>query len=290
MFQSPHTPGTSPGVPRYRTLPSPNRKLHSVKSSPQLTLNEIFEEGESDAEAHDATPPALTPVNPAVASPTALRRFAQHRRKMSKSRAASCSSSDASDDDQETRKRKQNKIKGLQRRDSHDDSSDSQDPGGDGCGGVGGGGSNTRGQGHCSRTKSCNSKQSSGSCNGTHGSQGGSSTGNKTADITRLRKYNRIRETRSLNRISELHTIEIKEEEESEVSSPEEKEIRKLKMKDNKKFIKNVSDKLVCLNLKYGVSMRYMLDVNENGVKITPGKINSLVTGIGGNSKCCSVC
>lgn len=66
----------------------------------------------------------------------------QRRSKFHKTRTASCSSSDASDDDSENRKKRNaNKIIDFtkpqpQRRDSYDDSSDSQDPGnntGGGC-------------------------------------------------------------------------------------------------------------------------------------------------------------
>lgn len=65
--------------------------------------------------------------------------YDQRRNKFHKNRTASCSSSDASDDDSESRKKRAAKIQSERaRRDSHDDSSDSQDPGGTGGSGTGG--------------------------------------------------------------------------------------------------------------------------------------------------------
>lgn len=136
---------------KYKTLPSPNRKLHSVRSSPQLTLNEIYEEGESDTESSSLTG-VVCPRLPrsrvlhshqSVASPAMLRKYEQ-RLQYSKSRTASCSSSDASDDDNDHRKRKEPKLKDTPKKDSYDDSSDSHDQ--DNSGGSSGvGGSHTTG-------------------------------------------------------------------------------------------------------------------------------------------------
>ncbi|CAM1298173.1 SNRK (predicted) [Pycnogonum litorale] len=121
-----------------KTLPTHNRRLHAVKSSPQLVLNEICEEGESDIEpAMFGKPSNKSRAN--LPSPEMLRRF-EHRlttgRVKAKTRTTSCSSSEASDDDAENRKRSKHSravhnVKPLPpRRDhSHDDSSDSQDQG-----------------------------------------------------------------------------------------------------------------------------------------------------------------
>lgn len=96
-------------------MPSPNRRLHSVRSSPQLILNEIFEEGESDGEnggASNSSPltnlrqntlPSMSAgaassmsAGAASASPSGGRR---HNR-LIRARTASCSSTEASDDDE----------------------------------------------------------------------------------------------------------------------------------------------------------------------------------------------
>lgn len=173
---TPSSPGSSPNVmsptvnsKSRSTLPSPNRVLHSVRSSPQLILNEIFEEAESCSDSEStsrgesaiasAKSPGLRirttlnghrhrpsqsgrassagPAGPSVrtsTSPPSLVRRYEQRRQLAKARTASCSSSDASDDDNESRKKRAEKLKTLPpRRDSHDDSSDP------GCDGPGGG-------------------------------------------------------------------------------------------------------------------------------------------------------
>lgn len=157
---TPSSPGSSPTVANKggrAALPSPSRVLHAVRSSPQLILNEIFEEAESDSEigSSGAKSPGLRfrnsqvaqrthqPGNRAVsAGPSAssasgnlVHRRYEQRRALAKTRTASCSSSDASDnDDSEGRKKRAEKLHKTRlpptaRRDSHDDSSD---PGGDG--------------------------------------------------------------------------------------------------------------------------------------------------------------
>lgn len=177
---TPSSPGSSPNVmsptvnSKVRsTLPSPNRVLHSVRSSPQLILNEIFEEAESCSDSESASREGLplvstkspglrirTAVNghrhrpshsgrassagpsvrPSTSPPSLVRRYEQ-RRQLIKVRTASCSSSDASDDDNEGRKKRAEKLKTLPpRRNSHDDSSDPgcDEPGNDGAGVSGG--------------------------------------------------------------------------------------------------------------------------------------------------------
>ncbi|XP_053693359.1 SNF-related serine/threonine-protein kinase [Sabethes cyaneus] len=130
---------TASNIPKYKTMPSPTR-ANTILSNTTNCLNEIFEEG-TDVGSSDST---TTTPRPVVRNQFNVRTQNQgsgngnnaHRRtKFNKSRTASCSSSDASDDDSENRKKRAHKIvdttvKPLtQRRDSHDDSSDSQDPG-----------------------------------------------------------------------------------------------------------------------------------------------------------------
>jgi hypothetical protein len=126
------------------TLPL-GRKLHSVKSSPQLVLNEICEEDESDGNnsgeggsscfrpsstrlppsttavaALAALRPATLGVSPVQAGPVRCRLTKrQFVRKL-----PSCSSSDASDEDSESRAKKNSLPFPWRRRDSQEDSSD----------------------------------------------------------------------------------------------------------------------------------------------------------------------
>ena len=141
------------------------RVLNSVRSSPRMILNEIFEEVEScsDSESTSRGDSAMASaksaglrirttingghrhrhsqpgrasstgpsVRPSTSPPSLVRRYKQ-RRQLAKARTASCSSSDASDDDNEGRKKRAENLKTLPpRRDSH---SDSSDPGCDGPG------------------------------------------------------------------------------------------------------------------------------------------------------------
>lgn len=217
------SPGSSPNVmsptvnsKTRSTLPSPNRVLHSVRSSPQLILNEIFEEAEScsDSESTSRGEPTVTsakspglrirttinghrhrpsqsgratsagPSARSSTSPPSLVRRYEQRRQLAKARTASCSSSDASDDDNEGRKKRAEKIKSLPpRRDSHDDSSDP------GCDGPGGGndGAGISGGGGASSMDSYNRAGSSsqapkGSDSGHH--SGGSSGGRRHLQTT----------------------------------------------------------------------------------------------------------
>nr|CAH0109331.1 unnamed protein product [Daphnia galeata] len=216
---TPSSPGSSPNVmsptvnsKSRSTLPSPNRVLHSVRSSPQLILNEIFEEAESCSDSEStsrgesaiasAKSPGLRirttlnghrhrpsqsgrassagPAGPSVrtsTSPPSLVRRYEQRRQLAKARTASCSSSDASDDDNESRKKRAEKLKTLPpRRDSHDDSSD---PGCDGPGGgndgagVSGGGGTTSMDSYNQPGSSSETPKSSDSGNQSGGSSGG---------------------------------------------------------------------------------------------------------------------
>ncbi|XP_054014972.1 SNF-related serine/threonine-protein kinase [Hylaeus anthracinus] len=204
-------------TPKYKTMPSPGST--GSASSPQLTLNEILEDGDT------------IPVLPAESDSSKCRvvrrtGYEQRRSKFHKTRTTSCSSSDASDDDSESRKKRAHKIgastgKPLpSRRDSHDDSSDSQDPGGSGGGGGGGGGGVGNGE-HTTDTPS----------NETNRNDSGSGTNTTTTTTTttggrhrcaenqvifgrrhragrRRAGETRLRESQSLNRITEVQEAE----------------------------------------------------------------------------------
>ncbi|XP_049862989.1 SNF-related serine/threonine-protein kinase-like isoform X1 [Schistocerca gregaria] len=193
-----------PLLPKYKTMPSPTRPLHTVLGSPPL--NEIFEEGESVI--GDTTRSSQT-----SRSYVSRQNYEQRRSRFHKTRTASCSSSDASDDDSESRKKRAHKITGdakpfqQQRRDSHDDSSDSQDPGG--SGGAGGGGSRSResasecNSGTAPESHADSERTSAITSNGNKGSGGGRRQCRRRPGETRLR------ESQSLNRITEVQEAEL---------------------------------------------------------------------------------
>uniref|UniRef100_A0A0K2URB9 SNF-related serine/threonine-protein kinase n=1 Tax=Lepeophtheirus salmonis TaxID=72036 RepID=A0A0K2URB9_LEPSM len=184
--------GSSPA--RYSSkLNCQSRKVPIVKSSPQHTqsgpvLNQIHEE---EAEV-DQFPSKFS-------SATVMRRFEQ-RRLAHKSRTQSCSSSEASDDDSEKKR--------YDKRTPPPKDDDNTDPGGSsGAGGFnnsssGGSGNNfgdDMGRGSTRRG-------SEGS--GTGGSGGGRGLPSKADDVNSNRRHrhqSRLRQSHSLNRISELH-------------------------------------------------------------------------------------
>jgi len=192
------------------------RKLVGARSSPQLgplvmathttlpILNQIHEESEEggNSPGEDRTGAKCGQVQPlpgagAPAGAAVLRRLEQ-RRRLHKSRTASCSSSDASDDDSENRKKRGGRAGYPAWRDNND-SSDSQDP----PGGSGGGG----GQGGFRPGGAPPSPGEGGEGGGSGGSGGGHSDGGGLSGRHyRLhRNSNRVRQSYSLNRISELH-------------------------------------------------------------------------------------
>ncbi|XP_066991528.2 SNF-related serine/threonine-protein kinase [Anabrus simplex] len=215
-------------LPKYKTMPSPTRPMHSVLSSPQLALNEIFEEGDGAASGE------VTAIRSGSRGFVARQQgaaYEQRRAKFHKARTASCSSSDASDDDSESRKKRAHKLgtaageKPLpQRRDSHDDSSDSQDPGSSTGGGAGGGGtraeckqqapSQTAGVSEGSRTQSGGGGGGGGSGGGGGGRRQCSGTvqqppfGRRHRTGRRRPGETRLRESQSLNRITEVQEAE----------------------------------------------------------------------------------
>lgn len=220
-------------VPKYKTMPSPTR-ANTILPGAANCLNEIFEEGTDVGSSDSATttPRPTTrhahyisnrtqsvgaPSAPTPSSGTSV----QRRSKFHKTRTASCSSSDASDDDSENRKKRAHKIvdstKPLQaqRRDSHDDSSDSQDPGN-----ATSSGSTTNaypiqvvvGNSHPDKQKS-----SSGGGGG-GGNSGSGSSRQKSGQSMGFRRHRagrrragetRLRESQSLNRITEVQESEL---------------------------------------------------------------------------------
>lgn len=215
------TPTCMTPVPKFKTMPSPTRPLHSVCSSPQLTLNEIFEEGDNGESMLPSQTLALrrgfvTSLHHNHTAPAPVVNRYERRQKFSKTRTASCSSSDASDDDSENRKKRAHKLKSLPKRDSHDDSSDSQDPSGGGSGGGVGGG-------HVGGAQYGPAKPPSGVPDGSHpsGSNSSSQKQNKGSGERRhcLHPFRqgsdvrgagetRLRESQSLNRITEIQETE----------------------------------------------------------------------------------
>ena len=209
-------------TPKYKTMPSPTNTKVSTKSNspPQLTLNEILEDGDV----------VSTGTNLSDGSGSGKYRvvrrtgYEQRRSKFHKTRTTSCSSSDASDDDSESRKKRAHKLSGSgkplpPRRDSHDDSSDSQDPGGTGGGGGGGG------LGNGERARETPSTEPTGNNNGGGGSTttstttttGGTHRCSENQGIVYGRRHRagrrragetRLRESQSLNRITEVQEAE----------------------------------------------------------------------------------
>lgn len=194
-------------LPKYKTMPSPTRNNPTITlCPPQLTLNEIFEEGDTQATRQ-------------FASRSQARTNYEQRKSKFKNRTASCSSSDASDDDSESRKKRAHKLnnngKPLPRRDSHDDSSDSQEPGGGTGGGasqdhVSGGGVS---QGHISETNQYTQNKTTDNRNGNNTGGRKNCDGGKENNVSLGRRHRtgrrrtgetRLRESQSLNRISEV--------------------------------------------------------------------------------------
>lgn len=197
-------------------MPSPTRvTCNPPLNPPQLTLNEIFEE----SDGHNMDSSMRNTPRQFVSRSQTRTTYEQRRSKFHKNRTASCSSSDASDDDSESRKKRAHKLnnngKPLPgRRDSHDDSSDSQDPGG--SGGMGGQGSGqVSGQvSKCNEgpsntgTKPDNRNGNTQNTNGGRKNQGGQpvmvGSGRRHRTGRRRTGETRLRESQSLNRISEV--------------------------------------------------------------------------------------
>ncbi|KAF0312937.1 SNF-related serine/threonine-protein kinase [Amphibalanus amphitrite] len=208
---NPPSPSLAAGPRPKASGSGPPRRLHAVRSSPQLL--EIHEDEEEDEDEEELPTPLATRT---LASPALLRRM-ESRRRGRPARTTSCSSSDASDDEERKREREAviGFVKELPRRDSHDDSSDSAesgpvgrlsrglqrrlvtrpaDSGGGGGSGSGGGGARDQRDGH-----------------GGGGSGGGHARKYRAKSASgRLTRTgaSRVPNSRSLNCISELHVLE----------------------------------------------------------------------------------
>ncbi|KAF5303916.1 hypothetical protein FQA39_LY01701 [Lamprigera yunnana] len=196
---------TTPAVQKYKTMP-PLTRPPAVVTPPLVLLNEIFEEGDG-ADARNLTRQFVSRNQKRTS-------YEQRRSKFHKNRTASCSSSDASDDDSESRKKRAHKLSNADqpmikgRRDSHDDSSDSQEPGTGSCGGA----RNGRLDNTTIITQnnaSSNQDSNKGSNSNTNNNSGRKNSNNSGITIGRRHKAGRRRETRlresqSLNRITEV--------------------------------------------------------------------------------------
>lgn len=215
------------GPPKYKTMPSPTR-ANTILPGANCCLNEIFEEG-TDVGSSDTS--ATTTPRPVARhttftnnrsgagtnATTSTSAGSAHRRsKFHKTRTASCSSSD--DDDSENRKKRAHKIVDStkpfqqQRRDSHDDSSDSQDPSNNATGGSGNNSNSSQCVGQFADTQSSEQSQVS---NANEGSTNGRQKGGQVAGFRRHRAgrrragETRLRESQSLNRITEVQESEL---------------------------------------------------------------------------------
>lgn len=193
-------------VPKYKTMPSPTRPTFSTPGS-NAQLNEIFEE--------DCNENSRVSSRQFVSRNQNRTPYEQRRSKFHKSRTASCSSSDASDDDSEKRKKRAHKLntssKPFQgRRDSHDDSSDSQEPG-TGCG-TGGTNSTIKSNTLTVQSNTHHTSQDNNKNGGNNGNTGGRKNSSNTSAMfgrrhkgsRRRNGETRLRESQSLNRITEV--------------------------------------------------------------------------------------
>lgn len=191
-------------LPTYKTLP-----LSVVHKDQEIqSLKEILE----DVDTNELK---ITTKSRVVRRPG----YEQKRNKFHKTRAASCSSSDASDDDSESRKKRAHKLGATTekplpvRRDSHDDSSDSQEPGGNCAGGRGLEG----GDGDKKDTKSVNNQDNTTTTTTNSTTSGGKvqrcndaqSFGKRHRVGRRRNGETRLRESQSLNRITEVQEAEV---------------------------------------------------------------------------------
>lgn len=222
----------------YKTMPSPTRSNTILPSSPTNGLNEIFEEGTDVGSSDSATttPRPSTRHSHYINAPRAQSQQcessaaagiatgtgAPHRRsKFHKTRTVSCSSSDASDDDSENRKKRaahkivdSTKPLQAQRRDSHDDSSDSQDHPSNAAGSAGalGAGNDSQHQQQQTHSSSSSKQQKDGRSTGGNSRQkaAGQSMGFRRHRTGRRRAgETRLRESQSLNRITEVQESEL---------------------------------------------------------------------------------
>ncbi|XKL69577.1 hypothetical protein PGB90_007346 [Kerria lacca] len=184
---SPSTPMGSTSSPRpSKMLPAP---LVSARSSPQLGLDEISEDGNI--------------IRSGSSTPRNFLSFEQRRSRFRKSRTASCSSSEASDEDSEGRK-KRGSTKSLRR--NHDP----QDPNGNG--GSAGGNSSNVSQNPPYEPERHDRSDGTDNNNMTDNRYDRSDNNGRRHCLTerhRRRVETRLRESQSLNRITEVQECEI---------------------------------------------------------------------------------
>lgn len=211
--------------PKYRTMPSTVTRAHTILPDTKC-LNEIFEEGTDIGSSDTSTTTTPRPlVRHQISSSRAnnhsgaASHSAQRRSKLHKSRTASCSSSD--DDDSENRKKRAHKIedsaKAFQshRRDSHDDSSDSQDPSNNAATSSG----TNSGAGtlvnHLVATTSNDNQTQNETKASNDTNQNGRQKANQAIGFRKTRAgrrragETRLRESQSLNRITEVQESEV---------------------------------------------------------------------------------
>ncbi len=217
--------GSSPGTPvgtislsrSSKILPAP---LISARSSPQLGLDEIAEDG--------------TAVRSGSSTPRNFLSFEQRRSRFRKSRTASCSSSEASDEDSEGRK-KRGSTKSLHR------NRDPRDPSGNG-GSSGGGHSSQEPENPPSDREPSGQSGSAGDMN-VDGRLGSSNTNGRRhclAGRHRRRVETRLRESQSLNRITEVQECEMQP-----APMAPTKEVAPVATKKEESSERNLIDKLV---------------------------------------------
>lgn len=208
----------------YKTMPSPIRPILDSGSTINNCLKEIFEE--YDAVSSDNNSNSNTPEPAVKSNQSSIESHQQRRTKFNKSRTQSWSSSD-DDDNPENRKKRESKIidntsakQFMQRRDSYDDSSDSQDPG-TACSGsnntaVGSSLLLKNGSSSSTSTKSNNNKNTSQTGNRNQENRGKTTSSNSPeigyrrhrTGRRRRQTETRLRESQSLNRITEVQECE----------------------------------------------------------------------------------
>lgn len=231
-------------LPKFKTMPSPTRTT-TLFTNPSNCLKDIFEEltdaGSSDT-SNTTTPKPILKSSVLGASTSASENCPpnsgggtsnqhHHRRtKFHKTRTTSCSSSE-DEDNAENRKKRANKIidsskpfSHSQRRDSHDDSSDSQEQKTNkGSGNTASGGASTTLLIRCNKTSNGNSSNTNSSgTTQTHSSQNeknrqknctksssGTDLGYHRRAGRRRPVETRLRESQSLNRITEVQECEV---------------------------------------------------------------------------------
>ncbi len=212
-------------LPKFKTMPSPTRPTAILAGT--NCLKDIFEEA-TDAGSSDTS--NTTTPRPLIRSENCPPNQHTRRTKFHKTRNASCSSSDASDQE-ETESRKKRATKIFQagetkpitqyRRDSHDDSSDSQEQGN--CKGAGGGqaaGANGTLIIRCSKTGGQNGSSGTGHTTSPNSSQNEKNRKNNCTKSSsggdlcyrragrRRPVETRLRESQSLNRITEVQEVQ----------------------------------------------------------------------------------